>query len=234
MSLPAAEDKRRFVEQMFDRIAPRYDLVNRVMTFGVDRAWRRRAVRSLGVGPGQRVIDLGCGTGDLVEEVSRTGATVAGVDVSFEMIVHGRRRMPEEQFFRADAQHLPFTDASFDGAVSGFALRNFAFIPAALAETARVLKPGARLAVLEVHVPDSKLRRAIFETHFKRVVPFIGQALSRGYAYRYLAASTAYLPEFPEFGALLHEAGFADARQTLLLAGAAQLVTARRADLTAR
>lgn len=228
MSLPAAHEKRRFVEQMFDDIAPRYDLVNRVMTLGIDRAWRRRAVRSLGVGPGSRVIDLGCGTGDLLEEVGRTGAVAVGADISFEMMAHGRRRLPDAAFCRADAQCLPFADASFDAAISAFALRNFASIPAALAETARVVRPGGRLAILEVNVPDSSLRRRLFEFHFTRVVPVIGRLLSRGYAYQYLAASTVYLPRFPEFRTLLGDLGFEAAEQQVLLAGAAQLVTARR------
>lgn len=229
MSLPEPLEKRRFVEQMFDDIAPRYDLVNRVMTFGIDRAWRRRAVRSLGVGPGDRVIDLGCGTGDLLDEVGHTGAAVVGADISFEMMAQGRRRRPQASFCRADAQCLPFADATFDAAISAFALRNFSSIPAALAETARVLKPGGRLAILEVNVPDSTLRRRLFELHFTRVVPLIGRMLSRGYAYQYLAASTVYLPGFTEFRALLSDLGFVAAEQQILLAGAAQIVTARRA-----
>ena len=232
MSLPQDNEKRRFVENMFDQIAPRYDLVNRVMTFGIDQRWRRRAVRGLEVGRGDRVIDLGCGTGDLMEEVARTGATPVGADVSFEMMVNGRRRMGHLPFLRADAQQLPFADASFDAAISGFALRNFTSIPDALRETARVLKPGGRLAILEVNVPDSRIRRALFQTHFTRIVPWIGRLFSRGYAYDYLAASTVYLPRFPEFSRQLGELGFDDVRQQILLAAAAEIVTARRADRT--
>ena len=232
MSLPQDNEKRRFVENMFDQIAPRYDLVNRVMTFCIDQRWRRRAVRGLAVGSGDRVIDLGCGTGDLMEEVARTGATPVGADVSFEMMVNGRRRMGHLPFLRADAQQLPFADASFDAAISGFALRNFTSIPDALRETARVLKPGGRLAILEVNVPDSRIRRALFQAHFTRIVPWIGRLFSRGYAYDYLAASTVYLPRFPEFSRQLGELGFDDVRQQILLAGAAQIVTARRADPT--
>jgi len=213
---------------MFDQIAPRYDAVNRLMTLGIDRAWRRRAVRSLAAGRGALVVDLGCGTGDLVADVARTGARVVGVDVSAQMMAHGRGRMPEAHFVRADAQRLPFADASFDAAVSGFALRNFSAIPDALAETARILKPGGRLAILEVDVPESGPRRVLFDTYFKRVVPWIGTLLSRGYAYHYLAESTAYLPSRQRLVELLRDAGFVDGQHLSLFAGAAQLVTARR------
>ncbi len=229
MSLPAPEAKREFVERMFDEIAPRYDLVNRLMTLGIDRAWRRRAVRALHVGPGARVVDLGCGTGDLIAEVERTGAGVVGIDLSAEMIAFGRKRLAGRSFVRGDAQCLPFPDASFDGAVSGFALRNFTSIPTSMREAARVLKPGGRFALLEVNVPSSGLRRRLFELHFTRVVPLIGGLLSRGFAYSYLAESVEYLPEFGRFRAILEEAGFVDVERRLLLGGAAQLVTARRA-----
>lgn len=228
MSLPKPEEKRRFVEDMFDQIAPRYDLVNRVMTMGIDRRWRRRAVAELQVGPGNFVVDLGCGTGDLIQEVSRTGASVAGVDISADMMKFGLQRMPGRSFVRADAQCLPFPNASCDGVISGFALRNFTDVTPAMREAARVLKPGGRLAILEVNVPDSTLKRALFEFHFRRIVPLIGRALSTGYAYQYLAASTDYLPAFPEFTAILETAGFENPRQDILLAGAAQIVTAQR------
>lgn len=231
MSLPTTEDKRRFVEHMFDQIAPRYDLVNRLMTFGVDRQWRRRAVRSLEVGCGHHVLDLGCGTGDLVACVQDVGASVVGVDISARMLEQGRHRLPNADLVRADAQALPFANGVFDAAVSGFALRNFTAVASVLEETARILKPGGRLAILEVHVPSSSARRAFFDIYFKRVVPQIGRLVSRGYAYQYLAASTVYLPSFPRFQAMLNEAGFVDSKQELLLAGAAQLVTARRAHL---
>lgn len=228
MSLPTTEDKRRFVEHMFDQIAPRYDMVNRLMTFGIDRQWRRRAVRSLVVGRGDYVLDLGCGTGDLVAGVRDVGASVVGVDISARMLEYGRHRLPDADLVRADAQALPFADAVFDAAVSGFALRNFTAVARVLEETARVLKPGGRLAILEVHVPSSTARRVLFDVYFKRVVPQIGRLVSRGYAYQYLAASTVYLPSFPRFRAMLQEAGFVESKQDLLLAGAAQLVTARR------
>ncbi len=228
MSLPAPQEKRQFVEQMFDEIAPRYDLINRIMTFGIDRAWRRRAVRALHVGPGSRVVDLGCGTGDLIADVERTGAAVVGIDLSAEMMAYGQKRLAGRAFVRGDAQCLPFADATFDGVVSGFALRNFTAIPTAMAEAARVLKPGGRFALLEVNVPQATLLRTLFSFYFTRVVPLIGGLLSRGFAYSYLAASLEYLPDFPRYRAILSEAGFVDVEQHILFAGAAQLVTAVR------
>lgn len=228
MSLPAPQEKRQFVEQMFDEIAPRYDLVNRIMTFGIDRAWRRRAVRALRVGSGHRVVDLGCGTGDLIADVERTGASVVGIDLSAEMMAHGQKRLGPRAFVRSDAQCLPFADASFDAVVSGFALRNFTSIPTAMNEAARVLKPGGRFALLEVNVPKATVRRTLFSFYFARVVPLIGGLLSRGFAYSYLAASLEYLPDFPRYRTILTDAGFVDVEQHILLAGAAQLVTAMR------
>ncbi|MFM8411936.1 MAG: ubiquinone/menaquinone biosynthesis methyltransferase [Alphaproteobacteria bacterium] len=234
MSLPRPEQKREFVEQMFDEIAPRYDLVNRLMTFGIDRTWRRRAVEALHVGPGSRVIDLGCGTGDLVADVERTGADAVGIDLSGEMIAVGRRRLAGRSFVRGDAQCLPFPDASFDGVVSGFALRNFTSIPAAMQEAARVLRPGGRFALLEVNVPAWAPLRVLFNLYFTRVVPFIGRLFSRGFAYDYLAASVEYLPEFGRYRAILEDAGFVDVRRSILLGGVAQLVTAERAPAAER
>lgn len=234
MNLPAPDEKRRFVERMFDEIAPRYDLVNRVMTFGLDRPWRRQAVRALRVGPGSRVLDVGCGTGDLVADVERTGAMVVGIDLSAEMIASGRKRLEGRSFVRGDAQCLPFADATFDGFVSGFALRNFDSIPAAMGEAARVLKPAGRFSLLEVNVPRSAAARTMFTLYFTRVVPSIGGLLSRRFAYDYLAASLRYLPEPARFRDILTAAGFMGIRRRVLFAGAAQLVTAVRAPATSR
>ena len=121
MSLPESTEKQRFVERMFDGIAPRYDFMNRLMTFGLDRAWRREAVAMLGVSEGDVVVDLGCGTGDLCEDTAVTGATVVGVDVSAGMLGRAMERMPQFTFLRADAAALPLADASCAAAISGFA-----------------------------------------------------------------------------------------------------------------
>lgn len=227
-SLPDAADKQRFVEQMFDGIAPRYDLMNRVMTFGLDRCWRRAAVAALELEAGDVVVDLGCGTGDLCAETAAGGATVVGVDLSGAMLERAVARLPRCTFMRADAAALPLADAVCAAAVSGFALRNFASIPGVLAEVARVIRPGGRLAVLEVDVPHAPPLRAAFDVYFGRVVPALGRLVSKGYAYEYLADSLVYLPSDADFAEMLTATGFVGVAKRRFAAGAAQLVTARR------
>ena len=131
--LPTHEEKRRFVERMFDGIAHRYDLMNRLMTFGIDRAWRREAIAALGITPGCTVVDLGCGTGDLAIAAATAGANVVGVDLSAAMLAVARSRGSGGTYLRADAEHLPLADVSCDAIVSGFAVRNFLSVPTVLA-----------------------------------------------------------------------------------------------------
>ena len=233
MTLPAADDKRAVVEAMFDRIAPRYDLMNRLMTFGIDRGWRRRAIAALGLRPGERVLDLACGSGDLAAAARATGARVVGIDFSAGMLRQARTRRLDCGLVRADALALPFADASIDAVVSGFALRNFADLAAALAESARVLRCDGRLALLEVDRPASTLLRWGHAIYFRRVVPFIGALLSERDAYAYLPESTVYLPDETALREILVAAGFRTIRKRSLLGGAAQLVTARRAEVAA-
>ncbi len=227
-ALPDDADKQRFVEHMFDGIAPRYDLMNRMMTFGLDRSWRRAAVAELGIGSGDLVVDLGCGTGDLCADAATTGADVVGVDLSSAMLARAAARLPGCGFVRADAAALPLADGACAAAVSGFALRNFASVPGVLEEVARVVRPGAVLAVLEVDVPRSAPLRAAFGVYFGRVVPALGRLVSDGYAYEYLAGSLVYLPSHEEFARMLAAAGFGAVRKRRFAGGAAQLVTARR------
>jgi demethylmenaquinone methyltransferase/2-methoxy-6-polyprenyl-1,4-benzoquinol methylase len=210
---------------MFDRIAPRYDLVNRVMTFGMDVGWRRRAVRSLGLGAGARVLDLGCGTGDLCRELETRGYRAIGFDLSWGMLAAGRTTAPLAQ---ADVLSLPVRDRVADGVTCGFTLRNLVDLAPFLAELARVVRPGGRIALLEVGQPTSSLVRAGHQVYFGTVVPRIGAVLSDGAAYRYLPRSVAYLPSPPEMLARLAAAGFADARRIDLSGGIAQLLVGTR------
>jgi demethylmenaquinone methyltransferase/2-methoxy-6-polyprenyl-1,4-benzoquinol methylase len=228
MTLPAEAGKRRFVEQMFDRIALRYDFMNRVMTFGIDTRWRRRAVAALAIRPGDVVVDLGCGTGDLTRAAAACGARAVGVDVSAAMLSRASEHDPSSLLVRADALALPFADASCEAAISGFVLRNFTDVAAALAECGRVLKDGGRLALLEVDVPRSAAMRLAFDAHFKSVVPWLGRLLSDGDAYSYLSASLVYLPADGELRSMLAAAGFGDVAKRRLTGGVAQLVTAVR------
>jgi demethylmenaquinone methyltransferase / 2-methoxy-6-polyprenyl-1,4-benzoquinol methylase len=220
--LPDLADKPRAVEAMFDRIAPRYDALNRVLTFRMDVAWRRGAVDALALPHGSRVLDIACGTGDLCRTLARAGHVPTGVDFSAGMLHAARTDAP---LVRADAMRLPFPDGAFDGITCGFALRNFAALAPMLAECGRVLRAGGRVALLDVAEPASPLVRAVHGAWFRHVVPFVGGLVSDRAAYRYLPASTAYLPPVPELLALVGEAGIVDVSRRTLGFGAAQLIT---------
>lgn len=223
--LPSGDEKVRAVRAMFDAIAPRYELVNRVMTFGMDAGWRRRAVRALGLAAGSRVVDLACGTGDLCRVLAAAGHRPVGVDLSWGMLAAGRTDAPLVQ---ADALRLPLPDGSVDGATCGFALRNFVALPPFLAELARVVRPGGRIALLEVAEPELRLLRAGHRVYFGRVVPRIGGLLSDRDAYRYLPESVAYLPAPAELAGMVVDAGFPDAERRLLSGGIVQLLLGTR------
>ncbi len=214
---------------MFDRIAPRYDRVNRLMTFNADQRWRRDLVRRLDVGPADRVLDLACGTGDFAEHCRNRAAETIGLDFSRGMLLAADERTPGLGLWvQGDALRLPFADASFTVAVSGFALRNFTAIEPVLHELARVLKPGGRLGLLEVDRPRNALVRMGHGVYFDRVVPRIGGWIGRDPAYRYLPQSAVYLPPQPEMVAMLMRAGFRRVQKKRPMFGAIQAVTAVR------
>jgi demethylmenaquinone methyltransferase/2-methoxy-6-polyprenyl-1,4-benzoquinol methylase len=223
--LPTGTEKAEAVRGMFDRIAARYDLVNRVMTLGMDVGWRRRAVRELRLPGGALVADLASGTGDLCAELRAGGYRAVGFDFSHGMLVNATVEVPLAE---ADILRLPLADASVDGATCGFAMRNVADLAALFAETARVVRPGGRISFLETAEPDGRVLRAGHAFYFRRVVPLIGGALSDRDAYRYLPRSTAYLPSPAELVAGLGEAGFGDVERFPLGAGAAQLLVGTR------
>jgi demethylmenaquinone methyltransferase/2-methoxy-6-polyprenyl-1,4-benzoquinol methylase len=223
--LPEGEQKVRAVRAMFDRIAPRYDLVNRVMTFGMDIGWRRSTVRALALPPGSVVLDLGCGTGDLCRELSGVGCAPIGFDLSRGVLAAARTGAPLVQ---ADVLRLPVPDGSAAGVTCGFTLRNLADLGAFFAELARVTRPGGRIGLLEVSEPSNPLLRGGHRFYFGRVVPMLGGLLSDGDAYRYLPRSVTYLPPPAELVRRLRAAGFSDARREPLSAGIAQLLTGTR------
>lgn len=224
--LPEGDDKQRAVEAMFDRIAPRYDRLNRIISLGQDRRWRRHTVAALRLPAGATVLDLGCGTGDLCEDVTAAGYAAVGVDFSAGMLTAAQTRAP---LVRADALTLPVPDASADGVVSGFALRNFVDLDRFFRECARVLRPGGRVAALETAEPTSPLLRAGHHLWFRRVVPLVGARLAHdAEAYQYLPRSTAYLPPPEDLLARVEAAGFALAERRTFTAGAVQLVTGTR------
>jgi demethylmenaquinone methyltransferase/2-methoxy-6-polyprenyl-1,4-benzoquinol methylase len=211
---------------MFDTIAPRYDLVNRLMTFGMDRGWRRTAVASLGLDRSSTVLDVACGTGDLCRDLTAEGYRPVGIDLSFGMLHHARTAAP---LVHGDALAMPLAAASLDGAVSGFALRNFVELGALFSELSRVVRPGGRIALLDVATPTNPALRAGHRAYFGHVVPLVGAALSDAGAYRYLPRSVAYLPTVGGMLALLRGAGFVAVERRLLSGGITQLLTATRA-----
>lgn len=223
--LPQGEHKVRAVQAMFDSIAPRYDLVNRIMTFRLDVRWRKLAVRRLALTPGSVVLDLASGTGDLCTDLRRAGLEPLSMDLSFGMLSADRSGSPRCQ---ADILNLPIGEAAVAGATCGFALRNLVDLSTFFRELARVVRPGGRIALLDVGIPRNRLVRFGNNIYFGRVVPRIGGWLSDPAAYRYLPKSVAYLPPAESIVSDLRSAGFADATHRPLSGGITQLFVATR------
>ncbi len=223
--LPEGEEKVQAVRQMFDTIAPRYDMVNRIMTFRLDVRWRKKAVKRLALPSGSTVIDLASGTGDLCIDLAKAGMRPISFDLSYGMLAADRSGSPRVQ---ADILRLPLPDSSVDGATCGFALRNLLELPAFFAELARVVRPGGRIALLDVGVPHNPVIRWGNNIYFGKVVPKIGGLLSDGPAYRYLPKSVAYLPPRAEMVQMLRDAGFTDAEHFQLSGGLTQLMVGTR------
>ncbi len=225
-SLPQGEEKRRAVRGLFDTISPRYDLVNRVMTFGMDVGWRRRAVRELRLPGGALVLDLACGTGDLCVELIKRGYRAVGFDFSHGMLVNART---DAALVEADILTLPVRDGGAEGVTCGFALRNVVSLPGLFEELGRVVRPGGRIALLDASEPDNRVVRAGHGVYFNKAVPLIGGLLSDRGAYAYLPKSMAYLPPPEEMVGILRDAGFSDARRLQLSGGITQLLLGTRA-----
>jgi demethylmenaquinone methyltransferase / 2-methoxy-6-polyprenyl-1,4-benzoquinol methylase len=223
--LPQGEEKARAVRGLFDTISPRYDVVNRVITFGMDMGWRRRAVRELRLPGRSLVLDLACGTGDLCRELEGAGYRAVGMDFSHGMLLAARTRAP---LVETDILRLPLRDAAADGVTCGFAMRNVVSLAGLFAELARTVRPGGRVALLDVSEPDNPVLRAGNAVYFRRIVPLIGGLLSDGSAYRYLPRSTAYLPPPREMVRMLRGAGFHDAERHQLTGGLTQLLVGTR------
>jgi len=214
------------VRGMFDRIAPVYDVMNRVMTAGLDRKWRRLTIEAV-VRPGDRVLDACCGTGDLAVAAERRGATVTGLDFSAAMLERARRKSPTVEWIEGDLLALPFADDTFDAATVGFGVRNVADLDLAVAELRRVLRPGGRLAILEITQARGVLR-PFFSLWFDRIVPLLGKVLPGGRAYAYLPASVRRFPGAEALAALLERGGLEQARFRLLGGSIVALHTAVR------
>ncbi len=210
------------VRVMFDRIAPVYDAMNTTMTAGLDRRWRRLAAEV--VRPGDDVLDACCGTGDLALADLRNGGRVTGLDFSERMLERARRKSAAIEWVRGDLLELPFPDRSFDAATVGFGVRNVEDLERGLSELRRVLRPGGRLAILEITQPRGPLA-PFYRVWFNRIVPALGRVLPGGSAYTYLPASVRRFPDPEELAELVSDTGFTDVRYRLMAAGIVALHT---------
>jgi demethylmenaquinone methyltransferase/2-methoxy-6-polyprenyl-1,4-benzoquinol methylase len=226
MSIESGRLPADAVRGMFDRIAPVYDLMNRVMTAGLDRRWRRLTAAAV-VRPGDRVLDACCGTGDLALAARAAGGRVTGLDFSERMLERARRKAPDVEWLRGDLLELPFEDASFEATTVGFGIRNVSDIELALRELRRVLGPGGRLGVLEITRPRGVLR-PFFRLWFDGIVPLLGKVLPGGAAYSYLPASVRRFPGPEDLTTLIERAGFEGVSYRLLAGGIIALHVAER------
>ncbi|MEL6891826.1 MAG: ubiquinone/menaquinone biosynthesis methyltransferase [Actinomycetota bacterium] len=223
--LPQGEEKVGAVRDMFDAIAPRYDRLNRIISFRLDVRWRKRAIRDLALPAGSTVLDLASGTGDLCVDLAAAGMRPLSMDLSYGMLAADRSGVPRVQ---ADILRLPVPDGSVDGVTCGFALRNLLDLDVFFTELGRVVRPGGRIALLDVSTPPNPVLRFGNNVYFGKIVPRIGAALSDGAAYRYLPKSVAYLPEPDEMVRILQTAGFTDATHRQLSGGLTQLMVGTR------
>ena len=215
----------REVRTMFDRIAPVYDVMNRVMTAGLDQRWRRLTVEAV-VRPGDRVLDACCGTGDLAVAALRAGAgDVVGLDFSPRMLERARAKLQSGTWVEGDLLALPFEDSSFDAATVGFGVRNVADLPKALTELSRAVRAGGRVGILEITTPTGALA-PFYRVWFDRVIPLLGRALKGGAAYTYLPASVRRFPPPEELSELMRRAGFGNVAYRTFAGGIVALHTA--------
>lgn len=222
--LPPIAEKRSYVRQMFAAIAPRYDLMNRLMTFGRDQVWRRTVVRLCALPKGGRLLDVATGTGDIAFEALRLdpAARPVGLDLTREMMLAGRGKHREVSFpfAEGDALALPFADDTFDAACSGFMMRNVLDIRAAFAEQARAVKPGGRVVCLEITLPRTPVFGRLFRFYFFKLVPIVGGLISgRREAYTYLPHSALAFPRPPELTRIMEAAGLREVRYRTAMLG---------------
>ncbi|MHB8620416.1 MAG: ubiquinone/menaquinone biosynthesis methyltransferase [Chloroflexota bacterium] len=223
---PPAEE----IEVMFDGIVARYDLLNSLLSLGLDKRWRRAALEALPLRAGDVVLDVGCGTGELSRLLARRVTTI-GVDLSEQMLRVSRRRLNGQvHLVRGSAFELPFRAGAFQALASGFVLRNLRDLPGAFREMARVLAPGAQIALLDAIEPSNPLIRRTFDAYFGLAAPALGSLVGKGRAYRYLVQSLAHLPSPADLRDMLLAAGFARAAARPLHFGAVVLLTAQKDD----
>lgn len=231
-------EKGERIQQMFGAIAPRYDFLNRLLSFGIDRRWRTKAVQLLHYGEGSRILDVATGTGDVALEIARRtppSVRITGADFCREMVELGQEKVASSpyagriDFQVAPCEALPFADSTFDSVTIAFGIRNVVDRRLGLAEMRRVLKPGGRLIILEFSTPRSALFRQIYYFYFRRLLPMIGGLFSRYNAYKYLPDSVLEFPSPTEFSRMIAETGFRDVRVRELTFGIASIYSGDRA-----
>ncbi len=224
-TLPTFSEKEITVRKMFDRIAPRYDLLNRLITFGLDTKWRKKTVKHINTHSGGKVLDVACGTGDLCYSLHKAGMKAIGMDFSRGMLQSFNSDAP---LINGDALKIPVHNSSVDGVTCGFALRNFLDINPFLNEVARILKPGSRVVLLEVDEPKNRYMKIGHSFYFNKIVPFIGGLFSDKAAYSYLPRSVVYLPEEKEIIKMIERSGLSNVKKFRLTGGIAQLLVAEK------
>jgi demethylmenaquinone methyltransferase / 2-methoxy-6-polyprenyl-1,4-benzoquinol methylase len=225
----AAGGKPTYVRGMFGRIAGAYDLMNRLMTAGLDARWRNFAVRQLALGADALGLDVGTGTGDLAIAAIRAAGPrtrMIGVDFTTEMLDIGRKKLDRLhladriELKQGDGEHLDFADIMFDGVCSAFVVRNLADLPGGLHEQFRVLKPGGRMVCLEITHPPGAIFGGLFHLYFDQLIPLLGKAVGKSFeSYRYLHQSLAIFPRAPQLKTLMEQVGFTDVRYHYLTGG---------------
>lgn len=217
------------ISAMFDSIAPNYDRLNHLLSFGIDRIWRRRLVGAVVSSGAESVLDLACGTGDVSLALRRKGLEVTGADISENMLALARRKAPDIRFVYGDAASLPFDDGVFDAVTIAFGIRNFDKRDRCLREIFRVLKDNGTLAVVEFSIPRNRIWRGIYTFYFKNILPAVGRAVSRqAYAYTYLPESSFDFPAHDRFCLEMEESGFKDVVPRSMTGGVAYLYMGRK------
>ena len=225
---------RETISSMFDSIAPVYDRLNHLLSFGIDRSWRRRLVRAVSSfcalrGGEVKVLDMACGTGDVSIALKRKGLDVVGADISENMLALARKKAPGIDFRYGDASELPFADGSFDAVTIAFGIRNFDKRAQCIRELHRVLKDGGMLAIAEFSIPRNRLWRGIYTLYFKNILPAIGRLVSKqAYAYSYLPESSFDFPAPEKFRAELSEGGFRAVTARSMTGGVSYLYIGRK------
>jgi demethylmenaquinone methyltransferase / 2-methoxy-6-polyprenyl-1,4-benzoquinol methylase len=221
-------EKGRSIREMFDAVAPRYDLLNRLLSLGIDQRWRAFAVGKLQIPEGGKVLDMATGTGDVALEIaSRTpdSVSIVGEDFTQGMLIHGKEKIEKSPYrhrislVNAPCEAIPHPSGTFDGVTIAFGIRNVVNRLAGLKEMCRVLKPGGRAVILEFSKPRSRVFKALYYFYFRRILPFLGGLLSKRSAYQYLPDSVLEFPDQESFKALMAEAGFVDLKHYELTFG---------------